>query len=281
MACRGPSPPARRGRRLSSAARWRVVERRRVSAVGGLLDGGFVSGFESLLVRLLPQVVSDEAVRVPVGVADFDGPGAARDGLVVGGEPFEPAVLVDEREPALASVREVGLSGLPCEYRVAAVGRVSAARVRVGDAVVGDEAGAVAFAEAERVRVPGAHPAVGGEAEVQEERGGFEALPVVHDERERLHVVFVAVAVETLAVVPCDARPVGVGVAHPGELGEAWHGVRLAGDDDAHQIRLLPAVVAFVSLMACVAATRLMARMSRVLSLGTGNFWKNRHMACM
>ena len=137
LACRGPSPPARRGRRLSSAARWRVVERRRVSAVGGLLDGGFVSGFESLLVRLLPQVVSDEAVRVPVGVADFDGPGAARDGLVVGGEPFEPAVLVDEREPALASVREVGLSGLPCEYRVAAVGRVSAARVRVGDAVVG------------------------------------------------------------------------------------------------------------------------------------------------
>ena len=145
----------------------------------------------------------------------------------------------------------------------------------------GDEAGAVAFAEAERVRVPGAHPAVGGEAEVQEERGGFEALPVVHDERERLHVVLVAVAVEALAVVPCDARPVGVGVAHPGELGEAWHGVRLAGDDDAHQIRLLPAVVAFVSLMACVAATRLMARMSRVLSLGTGNFWKNRHMACM
>ena len=125
------------------------------------------------------------------------------------------------------------LARLPCEYRVAAVGRVSAARVRVGDAVVGDEAGAVAFAEAERVRVPGAHPAVGGEPEVQEERGGFEALPVVHDERERLHVVFVAVAVEALAVVPCDARPVGVGVAHPGELGEAWHGVRLAGDDDA------------------------------------------------
>ena len=117
--------------------------------------------------------------------------------------------------------------------------------------------------------------------EVQEERGGFEALPVVHDERERLHVVLVAVAVEALAVVPCDARPVGVGVAHPGELGEAWHGVRLAGDDDAHQIRPLPAVVAFVSLMACVAATRLMAWMSRVLSLGTGNFWKNRHMACM
>ena len=149
-----------------------------------------------------------------------------------------------------------------CPACHAAVGRVAAARVRVGDAVVGDEAGAVAFAEAERVRVPGAHLAVGGEAEVQEERGGFEALPVVHDERERLHVVFVAVAVEALAVVPCDARPVGVGVAHPGELGEAWHGVRLAGDDDAHQIRLLPAVVAFVSLMACVAATRLMARMS-------------------
>ncbi len=54
------------------------------------------------------------------------------------GEPFDSSVLVDFGEFSLGAVGEIGLSGLPCEYRVAAVGRVSSVRVTLGDAVVGD-----------------------------------------------------------------------------------------------------------------------------------------------
>lgn len=77
-------------------------------------------------------------------------------------EPFDLSGLVDECEFALASVGEVALAGLPCEYRVAAVGFEPALCVGAGDAVVRDEAGAPVFPELERVSVFLAHLAVGG-----------------------------------------------------------------------------------------------------------------------
>lgn len=82
-------------------------------------------------------------------------------------EPLDSSVLVDFGEFSLGSVREVGLSGLPCEYRVAAVARVSSVRVFLGDAVVGDvSVFVVAERVAERVRVLGVDGSVGGESEV-------------------------------------------------------------------------------------------------------------------
>ena len=82
-------------------------------------------------------------------------------------EPLDSSVLVDFGEFSLGSVREVGLSGLPCEYRVAAVARVSSVRVFLGDTVVGDvSVFVVAERVAERVRVLGVDGSVGGESEV-------------------------------------------------------------------------------------------------------------------
>ena len=112
------------------------------SVVEHVVYGGFVSVVPAFHVRVVvcvfPFVPCDGGWLAPSGVGHlyrlvfraFDGLGR--------GEPFDSSVLVDFGEFSLGAVGEVGLSGLPCEYRVAAVGRVSSVRVALGDAVVGD-----------------------------------------------------------------------------------------------------------------------------------------------
>ena len=69
---------------------------------------------------------------------------------------------------------------------------------------------------------------------MQKERHLCVELPVGEYVGEGLSVVGIAIAVQLLAVVPCDACSFWVCVAHLGELGDGGHGACFAGDYHAH-----------------------------------------------
>lgn len=105
----------------------------------GSVEQFLLSVVVSGLVGFVPDVVDVVSGEVVSVVAVPDGVAHRDCGLVFSLdwfgslEPFDSSVLVDFGEFALGAVREVGLSGLPCEYRVAAVGLATSVRVPVGD----------------------------------------------------------------------------------------------------------------------------------------------------